>query len=252
MKFLFLGDIVGFAGCDKLKKNLTEIIIKKKIDFVVVNGENSFDSGAGITENIMSELLSSGVDVITTGNHVWDQKENYDFIKNEKRLLRPLNLIGDLPGEGFNIYNSKKGFKVGVLNLMGNVFMKKCENVFDVSKNFLDNKKLKADYDFLLVDFHGEITSEKMAIGHFFDGKATLVVGTHTHVPTNDCRILVKGTAYQTDAGMCGDYNSVIGMNKEISLNRFLKKTTDKNFPSNGNASPVSYTHLTLPTIYSV
>ena len=224
MKFLFLGDIVGFAGCDKLKKNLPEIIIKKKIDFVVVNGENSFDSGVGITENIMSELLSSGVDVITTGNHVWDQKETYDFIKNEKRLLRPLNLIGDLPGEGFNIYNSKKGFKVGVLNLMGNVFMKKCENVFDVSKNFL-------------VDFHGEITSEKMAIGHFFDGKATLVVGTHTHVPTNDCRILVKGTAYQTDAGMCGDYNSVIGMNKEISLNRFLKKTTDKNFPSNGNAS---------------
>ena len=102
--------------------------------------------------------------------------------------------------------------------------MKKCKNVLDVSKNFLDNKKLKADYDFLLVDFHGEITSEKMAIGHFFDGKATLVVGTHTHVPTNDCRILVKGTAYQTDAGMCGDYNSVIGMNKEISLNRFFKK----------------------------
>ena len=237
MKFLFLGDIVGFSGCDKLKKNLPEIIIKKKIDFVVVNGENSFDSGVGITENIMTELLSSGVDVITTGNHVWDQKETYHFIKNEKRLLRPLNLIGDLPGEGFNIYNSKKGFKVGVLNLMGNVFMKKCENVFDVSKNFLDNKKLKADYDFLLVDFHGEITSEKMAIGHFFDGKATLVVGTHTHVPTNDCRILVNGTAYQTDAGMCGDYNSVIGMNKEISLNRFLKKTTDKNFPSNGNVS---------------
>ena len=237
MKFLFLGDIIGFPGCDKLKKNLPEIIIKKKIDFVVVNGENSFDSGVGITENIMSELLSSGVDVITTGNHVWDQKETYDFIKNEKRLLRPLNLIGDLPGKGFNIFDSKKGFKVGVLNLMGNVFMKKCENVFDVSKNFLDNKKLKADYDFLLVDFHGEITSEKMAIGHFFDGKATLVVGTHTHVPTNDCRILVNGTAYQTDAGMCGDYNSVIGMNKEISLNRFLKKTTDKNFPSNGNAS---------------
>ena len=237
MKILFLGDVVGIAGCSKLTSNLLSEIKSKNIDFVIVNGENSFDSGVGITENIMSELLSSGVDVITTGNHVWDQKETYDFIKNEKRLLRPLNLIGDLPGEGFNIYNSKKGFKVGVLNLMGNVFMKKCKNVFDVSKNFLDSKKLKADYDFLLVDFHGEITSEKMAIGHFFDGKATLVVGTHTHVPTNDCRILVNGTAYQTDAGMCGDYNSVIGMNKEISLSRFLKKTTDKNFPSNGNAS---------------
>ena len=181
--------------------------------------------------------MSSGIDVITTGNHVWDQKETYDFIKNEKRLLRPLNLYGDLPGKGFNIFNSKKGFNVGVLNLMGNVFMKKCENVFDLSKKFLENKKLKLDYDFLIVDFHAEITSEKMAIGHFFDGEATLVVGTHTHVPTNDCRILSNGTAYQTDAGMCGDYDSIIGMNKEISLNRFFKKTTDKNTPSNGEAS---------------
>ena len=223
MKFLFLGDIVGFPGCDKLKKNLPEIIIKKKIDFVVVNGENSFDSGVGITENIMSELLSSGVDVITTGNHVWDQKETYDFIKNEKRLLRPLNLIGDLPGEGFNIYNSKKGFKVGVLNLMGNVYMKKCDNVFETSKKFLEEFKLKNDYDFLVVDFHGEITSEKNAIGHFFDGKATLVIGTHTHIPTNDARVLKNGTAFQTDAGMCGDYDSVIGMNKYNSLKRFLK-----------------------------
>ena len=237
MNFLFLGDIVGFAGCNKLKKDLPNIISNYNLDFVVANGENSFDSGVGITQNITFELLSSGIDVITTGNHVWDQKETYDFIKNEKRLLRPLNLYGDLPGKGFNIFNSKKGFNVGVLNLMGNVFMKKCENVFDVSKKFLENKKLKLDYDFLIVDFHAEITSEKMAIGHFFDGEATLVVGTHTHVPTNDCRILSNGTAYQTDAGMCGDYDSIIGMNKEISLNRFFKKTTDKNTPSNGEAS---------------
>ena len=237
MRVLFLGDIVGKAGRFAIQQELKSQIYKNKIDFVIANGENAADEGVGITRNNSESLFNSGVDVITTGNHVWDQKETYDFIKNEKRLLRPLNLIGDLPGKGFNIFNSKKGFKVGVLNLMGNVYMKKCENVFDVSKNFLDNKKLKADYDFLLVDFHGEITSEKMAIGHFFDGKATLVVGTHTHVPTNDCRILVNGTAYQTDAGMCGDYNSVIGMNKEISLNRFLKKTTDKNYPSNGNAS---------------
>ena len=125
MKFLFLGDIVGFAGCDKLKKNLPEIIIKKKIDFVVVNGENSFDSGVGITENIMSELLSSGVDVITTGNHVWDQKETYDFIKNEKRLLRPENSLKPVPGEGYGIFKSKNNKKVAVINLMANVFMKK-------------------------------------------------------------------------------------------------------------------------------
>ena len=185
----------------------------------------------------MSELLSSGVDVITTGNHVWDQKETYDFIKHEKRLLRPLNLIGDLPGEGFNIYNSKKGFKVGVLNLMGNVFMKKCEDVFQASKKFLNENKLTEDYDILVVDFHGEITSEKNAIGHFFDGKATLVVGTHTHIPTNDARILNNGTGYQTDAGMCGDYDSVIGMNKENSLNRFLKKNSTKHFPAIGDAT---------------
>ena len=120
---------------------------------------------------------------------------------------------------------------------MGNVFMKKCEDVFEVSKNFLNQNKLKSNYDFLIVDFHGETTSEKMAIGYLFDGKATLVVGTHTHVPTNDARILNNGTAYQTDAGMCGDYNSVIGMNKENSLNKFFKKDSVKHFPSKGEAS---------------
>ena len=237
MRILFLGDVVGEPGCNAIKKNLKNQIKLKKIDFVIVNGENAAKEGVGITEKISNDFFNCGVDVITTGNHIWDQKETAEYIDKEKRLLRPYNLIAPSPGKGFEIFETKDKSKVGVLNLMGNVFMKKCENVFDVSKNFLDNKKLKADYDFLLVDFHGEITSEKMAIGHFFDGKATLVVGTHTHVPTNDCRILVNGTAYQTDAGMCGDYNSVIGMNKEISLNRFLKKTTDKNFPSNGNAS---------------
>ena len=142
-----------------------------------------------------------------------------------------------LPGEGFGIFKSKNGYTVGVLNLMGNVYMKKCDDVFQSSKSFLENYKLKKNYDFLIVDFHGEITSEKMAIGNLFDGYATLVVGTHTHVPTNDTRILKKGTGYMTDAGMCGDYNSVIGMDLEISLNRFLKKGTSKNFPANGEAS---------------
>jgi len=168
---------------------------------------------------------------------VWDQKETLQHIEHEKRLLRPYNLASVSPGKGFNIYSSKKGFKVGVLNLMGNIFMKKCDDVFQASSNFLEKNKLKEDYDFLIVDFHGEITSEKMAIGHFFDGKATLVIGTHTHVPTHDARILKNGTAYQTDAGMCGDYNSVIGMNKENSLNRFMKKESIKHFPSAGEAS---------------
>ena len=190
----------------------------------------------GLTENIASELFNVGVDVITTGNHVWDQKEIYEYIKTEKKLLRPINMSGNLPGKGFSIFNSKKNLKVGVLNLMGNVFMKKCDDVFKIATEFIAEKKSK-DYDFLIVDFHGEITSEKMAIGNLFDGYATLVVGTHTHVPTNDARVLKNGTSYITDAGMCGDYDSVIGMNAQNSINRFLKKEAVKHFPANGEAS---------------
>ena len=159
------------------------------------------------------------------------------FVDKEKRLLRPRNLFEPAPGKGFEIYETSKNIKIGVLNLMGNVFMKKCDDVFEASKKFMEKYKLKDDYDFLIVDFHGEITSEKNAIGHFFDGKATLVVGTHTHIPTNDARILENGTAYQTDAGMCGDYDSVIGMNKKNSLNRFMKKDSIKHFPAIGEAT---------------
>ena len=237
MRIFFLGDIVGRSGCSAVIKHLPHIIEKRKIDFVIVNGENAAEAGVGITENVTNDLFQSGVDVITTGNHVWDQKETTEHIERENRLLRPENLIKTSPGKGFGIYNSKNGFKVGVLNLMGNIFMKKCDDVFVSANSFLKKNFLKETYDFLVVDFHGEITSEKMAMGHFFDGKATLIVGTHTHVPTNDARILDNGTAYQTDAGMCGDYNSVIGMNKDNSLNRFLKKQSQKHYPSEGEAS---------------
>ena len=237
MRIFFLGDIVGRSGRLAVIKNLKNILEKKKIDFVIVNGENASDQGVGITEAISNDLFNSGVDVITTGNHVWDQKETANHIERETRLLRPENISRNSPGKGFGIYESKNGFKVGVLNLMGNVFMKKCDDVFKTAEIFKNKYKLKEDYDFLVVDFHGEITSEKMAMGHFFDGKATLVVGTHTHVPTNDVRILVNGTAYQTDAGMCGDYDSVIGMNKENSLNRFLKKNSIKHYPAEGEAT---------------
>ena len=237
MKIFFLGDIVGKSGRAAIAKNLKKIIKDNKIDFVVVNGENAADQGVGITEEISNELFNLGVDAITTGNHVWDQKETASYIEKESRLLRPKNLASNSPGKGFGIYKSKNGYKVGVLNLMGNVFMKKCDDVFESAKLFLGKYKLREDYDFLIVDFHGEITSEKMAMGFFFDGKATLLVGTHTHVPTNDCRILVNGTAYLTDAGMCGDYNSVIGMNKINSLNRFLKKESQKHYPAEGEAT---------------
>jgi len=237
MKILFLGDIVGNSGCSAVIDNLEKQIENKKINFVIVNGENAAEQGVGITEKITNELINCGVNVITTGNHVWDQKETSSHIERENRLLRPENLIEGSPGSGFGVFDSKNGFKIGVLNLMGNVFMKRCEDVFEVSQKFIKKNNLKKDYDFLIVDFHGETTSEKMAIGHIFDGHATLVVGTHTHVPTNDLRILSNGTAYQTDAGMCGDYNSVIGMDKNNSINRFFKKKSTKHFAATGIAS---------------
>ena len=237
MRILFLGDVVGISGCSKLQINLLNEIKSKKIDFVIVNGENAASQGVGLTKEICKDFFNCGVNVITTGNHIWDQKDIMNFIESENRLLRPKNLFEPAPGKGFEIYKTNEEIRIGVLNLMGNVFMKKCEDVFEVSKKFIDEHQLKEDYDFLIVDFHGEITSEKNAIGYFFDGKATLVVGTHTHIPTNDARVLENGTAYQTDAGMCGDYDSVIGMNKDNSLNRFMKKDSVKHFPAKGDAS---------------
>ena len=237
MRILLLGDVVGISGCSKIMNNLLDQIKKNKIDFVIVNAENADETGVGLTKDICEDLFKCGVNVITTGNHVWDQKEIMNFIDKENRLLRPKNLFEPAPGKGFEIYTTSKNIKIGVLNLMGNVFMKKCDDVFETSKKFIDKYKLKEDYDFLIVDFHGEITSEKNAIGYFFDGKATLVVGTHTHIPTNDARILNNGTAYQTDAGMCGDYDSVIGMNKDNSLNKFMKKDSVKHFPAKGDAT---------------
>jgi len=238
MKILFLGDIVGKSGCEAVKKYLPKKIEKNKIDFVIVNGENAAKNGVGITEEITNSLFDCGVDVITTGNHVWDQKETMEFITSEKRLLRPENLIKGSPGVGFGIFNSKNNKKVAVINLMGNIFMKNCEDVFEAAKKFIQMVKLKRDADFIIVDLHGEITSEKMAMGYFFDGKATMLVGTHTHVPTSDYRILEKGTAYQTDKGMCGEYNSVIGMNKDNSLKKFFKDpSVRKHYPALGEAT---------------
>jgi len=238
MNILLLGDIFGFPGRKALIDSLPGLIRDKKLDFVVVNGENAADPGVGITKRIVEDFLELGVDVITTGNHVWDQKEAMEFIISEQRLLRPDNLIKGSPGLGFGIFKSKNNKKVAVINLMGNVFMKKSDDVFQAAKNFIKKVKLKKDADFIIVDIHAECTSEKMAMGHLFDGKATMVVGTHTHVPTSDYKIMDNGTAYQTDVGMCGDYNSVIGMNKENSLKKFLKDPSAvKHYPSKGEAT---------------
>ena len=238
MNILLLGDIMGPSGRKAIIEKLPDLIKKKKIDFVIVNGENAADPGVGITKRNVKEFLDSGVDAINTGNHVWDQKETLEFITSEKRLLRPQNLIEGSPGKGFGIFNSKNKKRVAVVNLMGNIFMKKCEDVFKEAKKFIQTIQLKKDADFIIVDMHGETTSEKMAMGYLFDGEATMVVGTHTHVPTSDHRIMEKGTAYQTDVGMCGDYNSVIGMNRDNSLKKFLKDpSAKKHYPALGEAT---------------
>ena len=238
MKIFFLGDIVGKSGRLTVIRNLKDIVEKNKIDFVIVNGENAANPGVGITKEIANDFFEMGVDVISTGNHVWDQKEALEFIKFEKRLLRPQNLEEGSPGNGYGIFESKNNKRVAVINLMGNVFMKKCSDVFEAAKKFINTVKLKKEADFIVVDIHGEITSEKMAMGYLFDGKATLVVGTHTHVPTSDHRIMEKGTAYQTDVGMCGDYRSVIGMNRDNSLKKFLKDPSAiKHHPALGEAT---------------
>ena len=238
MNILILGDIMGPSGREAIIKKLPNLIKQKEIDFVIVNGENAADSGVGITKKNTEEFFKAGTDVITTGNHVWDQKETMEFITSEKRLLRPENLVKGSPGKGFGIFNSKNNKKVAVINLMGNIFMKKCDDVFEVAKKFIQNVKLKKDADFIVVDMHGEITSEKMAMGYLFDGKVTMLVGTHTHVPTSDYRIMEKGTAYQTDIGMCGDYNSVIGMNRDNSLKKFFKDpSATKHYPALGEAT---------------
>ena len=238
MNILILGDIMGPSGREAIIKKLPNLIKQKKIDFVIINGENAADPGVGITKKNTEEFFRAGTDVITTGNHIWDQKETMEFITSEKRLLRPQNLFEGSPGKGFGIFNSKNNKKVAVINLMGNIFMKKCDDVFEAAKTFIQKVKLKENADFIVVDMHGEITSEKMAMGYLFDGKATMFVGTHTHVPTSDHRIMEKGTAYQTDIGMCGDYNSVIGMNRDNSLKKFFKDpSATKHYPALGEAT---------------
>ena len=238
MNILFLGDVFGRPGLKVVKERLPKLIKEKKVDFVIINGENASDTGLGITKKNTEDLFNAGVDVITSGNHIWDEKETMSFISKEKRLLRPENLFKPSPGNGSGIFESRNKKKVAVINLMGNVFMKKSDDVFVAAKSFLEKVKLKRDADFIVVDIHGETTSEKMAMAYFFDGKVTLIVGTHTHVPTSDQRVMTNGTAYQTDLGMCGDYESVIGMNRENSLKKFLKDPSAvSHYPATGEAT---------------
>lgn len=234
MNLLFLGDLVGRAGRDVVVERLPQLRRDLAIDFVVANVENAA-GGFGITQKLVAELFAHGVDCATTGNHVWDQKETVGFIGSEPRLLRPVNFPMGTPGKGAGLFQTARGKKILVANLMGRLFMDPLDDPFAAAEALLKTYRLGGNADAILFDFHAEATSEKMAFGHFVDGRASFVVGTHTHVPTADHMVLEKGTAYQSDAGMCGDYDSVIGMEKTIPVQRFTKKLpTERLSPASG------------------
>ena len=229
MKVLFLGDIVGRSGRDAVFGALPDLRQKLDLDFVVANGENAA-GGFGITADICTQFYAAGVDVLTTGNHVWDQQEIISYIDSDPRLLRPINYVAGTPGRGANVFEARGGAKVLVMNVMGRVFMGGHDDPFASISAELAKVRLGATVDFVLIDIHAEATSEKMAVGRFVDGQASLVVGTHSHVPTADAQVFPGGTAYQTDAGMCGDYDSVIGMEVAGPMSRFLGKVQKVRF----------------------
>jgi len=219
MRILFIGDIVGKPGRRAIHEVLERVIEDHKIDFTIANGENAA-GGMGITPQIAIEMLDEGVDVLTSGNHIWAKKEIIPFLDEESRLLRPANYPAGVPGRGAGIFRTRNGKKVGVLNLEGRVFMKHLDCPFRVGEKEIE--RLKQETDILVVDFHAEATSEKMAMGWFLNGKVSAVLGTHTHIQTCDERILDEGTAYITDVGMTGPLDSVIGIRKEVAVERLL------------------------------
>ena len=223
MNILYFGDVVGRAGREVLIDNLPDIKKRLKADFVVANGENAA-AGFGITEKIAESFYAAGVDCIVLGNHSFDQKEIMPYLSGDPRMLRPINYPEGTPGRGASAFKTRKGKNILVVQVMARLYMDPLDDPFAAVDKVLKAGRLGSKYDAILVDIHGEITSEKMAMGQFCDGRASMVVGSHTHVPTADAQIFPGGTAYQTDAGMCGDYNSVIGMDKEEPLRRFTKK----------------------------
>jgi len=237
MRLLFLGDVVGRAGRDVVTAELPRLRADHAIDFVAINGENAA-GGFGITERICQELLDAGADVVTTGNHAFDQREALVFITRQAALLRPVNFPIGAPGQGAGLFEARNGARVLVINAMGRVFMDALDDPFAAVEAALAETRLGEAVDAIVVDMHGEATSEKQAMGHYLDGRVSLVVGTHTHVPTADHRILEHGTAYMSDLGMCGDYNSILGFEKSGPLNRFLTKLPGERFtPARGAAT---------------
>jgi hypothetical protein len=237
MRILFVGDIVGRSGRNVVYERLPNLVRDWKLDLVVANGENSA-GGFGITETIYRELIDCGIDAVTLGNHAWDQKEALVFIERAPRLIRPINYPAGTPGRGAALIETKNGARALIVNAMARVFMDPLEDPFAAVERELAACSLGRGADAVIVDFHGEATSEKQAMGYFCDGRASLVVGTHTHVPTADLRILSGGTAYITDVGMTGDFDSIIGMAKEEPLQRFLRRISSARFePASGPAT---------------
>lgn len=241
MRILICGDVVGRAGREILARHLGELKARLRVDFTVVNAENAAH-GFGLTRKISNELIEMGGDVLTTGNHVWDQREILDWIGDDDRVIRPINYPQGTPGRGVNTFSLADGRRVMVMQPMGRLFMDPLDDPFAAVDNALRNQRLGrprgGNLDAIVVDFHAETTSEKMAMGHHLDGRVSVVVGTHTHVPTSDAQILNGGTAYQSDLGMCGDYDSVIGMKKEAAIERFIKKVPGGRLePAEGEAT---------------
>jgi metallophosphoesterase (TIGR00282 family) len=225
MRLAFFGDVVGRPGRDALATHLPSLRRRLGLEFVVVNAENAA-SGFGITEKTAEDLFEAGADCLTLGNHSWDQREALTFIDREPRLLRPVNYprLANAPGKGAWVYDTPSGNRVFVVSALGRVHMDSLDDPFSAVDRELEACPLGGGCDALIVDIHCEATSEKMAMGHFCDGRASLVIGTHTHIPTADAQILPGGTAYQTDAGACADYDSVIGMGKEEAVRRFTTR----------------------------
>ncbi len=219
VRLLFIGDIVGRAGRRTLAENLGRLIDRHFVDLVVANGENAA-AGYGLTGSVLRELFDSGVDVVTSGNHIWDKKEIMPILDRESRLLRPANYPPGLPGRGSGIYETAAGIKVGILNLEGRVFMKNLDCPFRAAEALL--AELRLSTPIIMVDFHAEATSEKQALGYYLDGQVSAVIGTHTHVQTADERILAGGTGYLTDVGMSGSQDAIIGNQKKNAMDRFL------------------------------
>ncbi|MFQ5784259.1 MAG: YmdB family metallophosphoesterase [Alphaproteobacteria bacterium] len=237
MKLLFIGDVVGRAGREAVCGRLPELRARLGLDFVVLNGENAA-GGFGITAKICESFYESGADVITTGNHVWDQREIIGYIDGDKRLLRPHNYPPGTPGRGVGVYDAGGGRKVLVLHVMCRLFMNPLDDPFACAEAALAAHRLGGSVAAAVFDIHGEATSEKQALAHLVDGRVSLAVGSHTHVPTADAQILPGGTAFQTDAGMCGDYDSVIGVEKANSVARFVRKMpTERLKPASGEAT---------------